>query len=179
MAEATTGQAIDDAPASAAPWYRSKAPARLGSVKLTVATATSVAALTALVAGGLALGKPLLIPPLAASMALVAGAPALPLSQPRNVIGGQLLSALTGFVCLWLLGGSPWVAGLAGGLALGTMLVARCAHSPAAATAVIVVLTQPGAVSFLLLLLLATAISVLVGIVGARAGNNTYPVYWW
>ncbi|WP_342775470.1 HPP family protein, partial [Streptomyces tateyamensis] len=91
-------------------------------------------------------------PPLAASAALVHGAPALPISQPRNLVGGQLLSAVTGYAVLAVTGRGPWGAALAGGLALGAMLLARVPHSPAAATAVIVVLQAPPAVRFLPLL---------------------------
>ncbi|CAM5440330.1 hypothetical protein STANM309S_05000 [Streptomyces tanashiensis] len=86
---------------------------------------------------GTLLHQPLLIPPLAASMALVAGTD-LPLSQPRSVLGGQLLSALTGFAVLAVAGPGLWGAAVAGGLALGVMMLARTPHSPAAATAVIV-----------------------------------------
>ncbi|GGT56086.1 hypothetical protein GCM10014713_57340 [Streptomyces purpureus] len=75
----------------------SAAPARPRARTLLTASAGSVAALLAVVAAGALVHQPLLIPPLAASMALVAGAPDLPLSQPRSVVGGQLLSVLTGF----------------------------------------------------------------------------------
>ncbi|WP_250635772.1 HPP family protein [Mycobacterium sp. JS623] len=40
--------------------------------------------------------EPWLIPPLAASMALVIGGAHFPLSQPRNVIGGHIMSAIVG-----------------------------------------------------------------------------------
>ncbi|MDG4861339.1 HPP family protein, partial [Streptomyces sp. T-3] len=65
------------------------------------------------------------------------------------------------------------------GLALGAMLTLRVAHSPAAATAMIVGLTGPPAPAFLGLLLLATVLLVAVGLAGARAARQPYPVYWW
>ncbi|PYC66577.1 HPP family protein+B94, partial [Streptomyces tateyamensis] len=99
------------------------------------AAAFSIGALLLLVGVGVVLRQPLLIPPLAASAALVHGAPALPISQPRNLVGGQLLSAVTGYAVLAVTGRGPWGAALAGGLALGAMLLARVPHSPAAATA--------------------------------------------
>ncbi|MGW4699423.1 HPP family protein [Streptomyces sp. NPDC004285] len=141
-------------------------------------TAAAVAALLLLVALGTLLHQPLLIPPLAASMALVAGAPALPLSQPRSVVGGQLLSALTGFAVLAAAGPGPWGAAVAGGLALGVMMLARTPHSPAAATAVIVALQEPPFWSFLGLLALASLLLVAVGLGAARAAGRTYPAYW-
>ncbi|MFD9045882.1 HPP family protein [Streptomyces zaomyceticus] len=145
---------------------------------LLLSTAGSVAALLILVAVGTVLHQPLLIPPLAASMALVAGAPDLPLSQPRSVVGGQLLSALTGFAVLAAAGPGLWSAAVAGGLALGMMMLARTPHSPAAATAVIVALQSPPFWSFLGLLALACAVLVGVGLGAARATGRTYPTYW-
>ncbi|WP_211192465.1 HPP family protein [Actinoplanes sp. TBRC 11911] len=159
--------------------WATQAPPRPKPSTVLIATATSVAALVVLVAVGKATGETLLIPPLAASMALVVGASGLPLGQPRNVIGGQLVSAATGFVVLAVLGQNDWSAAIAGGLALGAMLLLRVPHSPAAATAVIVAATSPKVVSFLLLLAAATVILVLVGLVGNRINNQRYPIYWW
>ncbi|MEU3909816.1 HPP family protein [Streptomyces sp. NPDC029721] len=158
----------------------SKAPPRPGWGVVATATVASVTGLVALVAAGKALDQVLLIPPLAASAALVYGAPGLPLSQPRSVIGGQFLSAVTGFVVLWAAGGSAWAAAIAGGLALGVMQLARTPHSPAAATAVIVVATKPDAALFLPLLVPATVVLVLIGIIAGRTrAGSRYPAYWW
>ncbi|RAG84946.1 HPP family protein [Streptacidiphilus pinicola] len=135
-------------------------------------------ALLVLVAVGVLLHQPLLIPPLAASAALVHGAPGLPISQPRNLIGGQLLSALIGFGVLALTGPSPWGAALAAGLALGVMLRLGLSHSPAAATSVIVVLQAPPAVPFLALLLVGTVLLVAIGLLPGRIAGHPvrYPV---
>ncbi|MEV5969922.1 HPP family protein [Streptomyces sp. NPDC051921] len=163
---------------AAATTARPTAPARPRPRVLLAATAVSVTALLLLVAVGTVLHEPLLIPPLAASMALVAGAPDLPLAQPRSVVGGQLLSALTGFAVLALTGPGLWGAALAGGLALGVMGAARAPHSPAAATAVIVTLQNPPFWPFLALLALATLLLVATGLAGARLGGRRYPAYW-
>ncbi|MCX5211871.1 HPP family protein [Kitasatospora sp. NBC_00240] len=139
-----------------------------------------MAGLVLLVAVGKLLALPVLIPPLAASAALVLAAPALPLAQPRSVVGGQLVSALVGFAALAVGGGSLWTAAVAGGLAIGAMAAARTPHSPAAATSVIVVLTQPPALRFLGMLALATVLLVLVGVLAGRSGRTArYPAYWW
>lgn len=159
--------------------YVSQAPPRHTPREITVSTLTSAVALLALLAVGKLIGETVLIPPLAASAALMASATMTHLGQPRAVIGGQLVSALTGFLCLALAGSSPWVAAVAGALALASMLVLRVAHSPGAGTAVIVVLTHPGFARFTLLLLLATLILVLVGVVSARLNRGIYPDYWW
>ncbi|WOX24356.1 HPP family protein [Streptomyces solicathayae] len=142
------------------------------------ATALSTVALLCLVALGGVVHHPLLIPPLAASMALVAGAPDLPLSQPRSVIGGQLLSTLTGFAVLAIAGPGLWTAAVAGGLALGVMMLARTPHSPAAATAVIVALQDPPFRTFVGLVALACALLVTAGLIGSRLTGRRYPTYW-
>jgi CBS-domain-containing membrane protein len=157
-----------------------KAPARAAASAISVATLGGVVALVLLAALGVLLDQTVLIPPLAASAALVFAAPALPLAQPRSVVGGQLISALVGFGCLAAGGTSTWTAAVAGGLAIGAMALARAPHSPAAATAVIVVLTEPSPALFLTLLLLATLVLVAVGIAAGRAGKTArYPTYWW
>ncbi|MFI1975015.1 HPP family protein [Streptomyces wedmorensis] len=165
------------APAPTAP-PRATAPPRPRPGVVLASTAAAVTALLLLVAVGALLREPLLIPPLAASMALVAGAPDLPLSQPRSVVGGQLLSALTGFAVLAVAGPGLWGAAVAGGLALGVMMAARTPHSPAAATAVIVALQAPPFWSFLGLLALASLLLVAVGLGAGRATGRTYPRYW-
>ncbi len=158
----------------------SKAPPRPAWKGLIPATLCAVAALLALVGLGALAHQVLLVPPLAASAALIFGAPALPLSQPRSVIGGQLLSAGTGFVVLAVGGGSMAAAAVAGGLALGVMVVARTPHSPAAATAVIVVLTEPAVLTFLSLLALAAVVLVVIGMAaGLNRAAPSYPSYWW
>jgi hypothetical protein len=160
-------------------WLKSAAPARMTPKSMVLATLTSLAALGALAGAGALTHLPLLIPPLAASMALIAGGTALPLAQPRNVIGGQVVSALVGFAALALVGPGAWAAALAGALALGAMLVLRVSHSPAAATAVIVGATDPAVLPFMGLLVVAVVVLVAFGIVGARLDGKKYPVYWW
>ncbi|WP_010525558.1 HPP family protein [Nesterenkonia sp. F] len=154
------------------------APARPPIATIIVATLASTGALTALVLLGLLSGHLLLIPPMAASMALVAGAPTLPLSQPRHVIGGQVISAVVG-VLVGLASHSLWAAALAGGLALGAMLVTRTSHSPAAATAVIGAMTVDEPLSFIVCAGAAAAVLVLAGVLRARTGGAAYPAYWW
>ncbi|MFJ2708349.1 HPP family protein [Streptomyces sp. NPDC087428] len=157
-----------------------EAPARPAPGFISVATLGGVAALVLLAAIGTLLDQTVLIPPLAASAALVFAAPALPLAQPRNVIGGQLVSTLVGFLALAVAGSSVWASAVAGGLAIGAMALTRTSHSPAAATAVIVVVTDPSAALFLPLLLLATLVIVGVGILAGRTGKTVrYPAYWW
>lgn len=160
------------------PWWKSSAPPRPGARTIFVATASSVLALVVLAIVTIASGEPLLIPPMAASMALVVGAPKLPLAQPRNVIGGQLVSALVG-VLFGLAGDSLWLAAIAGGVALGAMMIARMPHSPAAATAIIGVTTGIPGWEFVALAGCAALVLVLIGLAGNRLNKVDYPTYVW
>ncbi|GAA2295595.1 HPP family protein [Streptomyces kunmingensis] len=143
-------------------------------------TVFAIGALLLLVGVGVLLHQPLLIPPLAASAALVHGAPGLPISQPRNLIGGQMISAAIGFATLSVTGSNGWGAAVAAGLSLGAMMLTHLSHSPAAATAVIVVLQAPHPLPFLPLLALATALLVLIGLLPGRIGGHPerYPSAW-
>ncbi|MGW1172878.1 HPP family protein [Kitasatospora sp. NPDC002543] len=144
------------------------------------ATVFAIGALLLLVGVGVLLDQPLLIPPLVASAALVHGAPGLPISQPRNLLGGQLISALIGFATLAVTGSTAWGAAVAAGLSLGAMMLTHLSHSPAVATAVIVVLQAPHPVPFLPLLALAAGLLVLIGLLPHRIGRHPvrYPVSW-
>ncbi|MFF2810115.1 HPP family protein [Streptomyces sp. NPDC058000] len=143
-------------------------------------TAFAIGALLLLVGMGVLLHEPLLIPPLAASAALVHGAPGLPISQPRNLVGGQLMSAAIGFGTLAVTGSTAWGAAVAAGLSLGAMMLTHLSHSPAAATSVIVVLQAPHPMPFLPLLGLATVLLVAIGLLPGRIGGHPvrYPVAW-
>ena len=160
-------------------WPASAAPPRPQSRSTLLSTLTILGALATLAAVGMLTGLPLLFPPLAASMALIAAGSALPLAQPRNVIGGHVVSALVGFTAVALIGSGVAATALAGAAALGAMLLLRLSHSPAVGTAVIVGATAPSAPVFLEVLVLAALILVAFGMVGARLEGKQYPVYWW
>ncbi|MFJ6794985.1 HPP family protein [Streptomyces sp. NPDC091268] len=158
---------------------RAPAPPAPGAALHSVSGATAV--MLALVAIGAVVHEPVLIPPLAASAAIVHGVPGLPLAQPRSVIAGHLLCAAIGYAALAALGSAPWVAAVAAGLGLALMTVARTPHSPACATAVVVVLSAPDARTFVPLLAGSAVLLVLAGcaLSRARPGGPRYPVYWW
>lgn len=181
-----TAQNTATAPAPTAPAttrrprWRSAAPPRPRMRVIAIALAASAVGLLTLAGLTALTHEPFLIPPLAASMALIVGAPQLPLSQPRNVIGGQMASATVGAL-VGLVGHSLWLGALAGALALAAMMLCRMPHSPAAATAVIG--TTSAAVpgwAFVLLTGIAAAVLVAVGVVGNRLnGASDYPAYIW
>ncbi|MFI8362030.1 HPP family protein [Streptomyces sp. NPDC085612] len=169
------------APTAPAPPAPGRPPARPtpGAALHSIAAATTV--LLALVAIGAMLHEPVLIPPLAASAALVQSAPTLPLAQPRSVIVGHLVGSAVGYAVLAAAGSSGWAAAVAAGLTLAVTMAARTPHSPAVATAVIVVLQTPAPERFVPLLFGSTVLLVLTGYAASRIRRTAprYPAYWW
>jgi CBS-domain-containing membrane protein len=128
----------------------------------------------------------LLIGSFGASAVLVYAALRSPLAQPRNLVGGHVVSALVGVACWKACGDTPWLAAALGvSLAIAAMLVTRTLHPPGGATALIAVIGGPKihALGFLYALVPA-ALGALVLLAVALALNNLapgrkYPEYWW
>lgn len=83
---------------------------------------------------------PLLMGSLGASAVLVFGVPQSRLAQPRCVIGGHVVSALTGVAAFQLLGGDMLAASGAVSFALVLMQLTRTLHPPGGATALMAVI---------------------------------------
>jgi len=76
-----------------------------------------------------------------ASAVLIYGAIKSPLAQPRNLLGGHVLSALVGVACQQLFPSTPWLAAaLAVSTAIAVMHATRTLHPPGGATALIAVI---------------------------------------
>lgn len=86
---------------------------------------------------------PWFIAPMGASAVLLFMLPASPLAQPWSVAGGNLISALIGWLLYRWLGESGAVAALAGTLSVGAMVALRCLHPPGGAVALTAVLGGP------------------------------------
>lgn len=81
-------------------------------------------------------GLPLIMAPLGASAVLVFGALRSPLAQPRNVIGGHVISGLIGVTVYQLVGDAQVLAiGLAVPTAIAAMHASGTLHPPGGATA--------------------------------------------
>ncbi len=93
---------------------------------------------------GLTLGKEenlFLIGSFGASSVLVYGAIQSPLAQPRNLVGGHVVSALVGVTVHMLLPDIIWItAPLAAALSIVAMQVTKTLHPPGGATALIAVI---------------------------------------
>jgi CBS domain-containing membrane protein len=87
---------------------------------------------------------PLLIGSFGASSVLIYGVINSPLAQPRNLVGGHLLSAFIGVTVYHLLPQEQWLAGaLAVALAIVGMQITKTLHPPGGATALIAVIGSP------------------------------------
>lgn len=121
-----------------------------------------------------------------ASAVLIYGAITSPLAQPRNLIGGHLVSALVGVAVYQSLGGIPWLAAaLAVSLAITAMHLSKTLHPPGGATALIAVIGSDHlhALGFLYVLipaglgaLLMLAVALLIN---NLAPQRRYPLFWW
>ncbi len=127
----------------------------------------------------------LLIGSIGASAVLVYGAPRSPLSQPRNLIGGHLVSALIGVACWKLLHPHPWLAAaLAVSSAIAVMHALRVLHPPGGATALIAVVGSPDvhALGFFYALMPATLAPLILLAVALLVNNiartRRYPEFW-
>lgn len=114
-----------------------------------------------------------------ASCVLVFGFPESPFSQPRNVIGGHVLSSLVGLLFLHFLGPQWWSMALALATAISVMQITRTVHPPAGSNPLIVFLSAAGW-DFLFT---PTALGACVLVIFALGYNNLdpkrrYPQYW-
>ncbi len=128
----------------------------------------------------------LLIGSMGASTMLIFSAPGAPFAQPRNVIGGHIVSALMGVLVQSLLPEAPWFASsLAVALAIAAMQVTATQHPAAAASALIAVvgsseLKALGWVYAFYPVAISAAVLVAVGILmNNLSRKRVYPVYWW
>ena len=127
----------------------------------------------------------LVVGSLGASAVLVYGAIRSPFAQPRNLVGGHVISGLVGVACFQLFGEISWLAApLAVSLAIAAMLVTKTVHPPGGATALIAVIggAKVHALGFLYpfvpaglgaLILLAVAL-----LINNISRDRSYPAYW-
>lgn len=104
-----------------------------------VASVGATLAAAAMAAFAAATATPLWLVPFATSIVLVMTAPESPQAQPRNIVGGHVLSCVAGFLVLWLLGPSAFAGALAVGLSVLLMTMTRTLHPPAGVDGLLVV----------------------------------------
>ncbi|PHM35802.1 HPP family protein [Xenorhabdus innexi] len=124
-----------------------------------------------------------LMAPFGATCVILFVAPASPLSQPRNIIGGHFLTTLVGLIALYTLGNSMMVMALAVGAAIMLMQWFRMVHPPAGANPLLVLLAGQGAVGFDFLFTPVLSGSILLVVISCLINNigreNSWPIYWY
>lgn len=85
---------------------------------------------------------PLLFVPFATSIVLVMGSPEAEPAQPRELVGGHLVSAAVGLLLLQVTGPGPWAAATAVGLAIIAMHATRTFHPPAGIDPLVIVINN-------------------------------------
>lgn len=128
----------------------------------------------------------LIVGSLGASAVLIFGAIKSPLAQPRNLLGGHVISACVGVTAAKLCAFAPWLAAaLAVSLSIAVMHLTRTLHPPGGATALIAVIGGPKIHQLgYFYVLMPVAAGALLMLVVALAVNNLapkrrYPEYWW
>lgn len=117
--------------------------------------------------------------PFGATCVLVFGIWDSPLSQPRNVIGGHLISTGIGLLLYHLFGQGSFVMAAGVGLAIGLMVLTKTTHPPAGADPLVVIIAG-SSWSFLINPVLIGTI-VIVGmalIINNLDKAKKYPTFW-
>ncbi|MBF0563157.1 MAG: HPP family protein [Alphaproteobacteria bacterium] len=127
-----------------------------------------------------------LIGSLGASAVLLYAAPHSPLTQPANLVGGHVISAIVGVTVFRFMGDSNWyAAGVAVAVAIWAMEMSGTLHPPGGATALIAVIGSKSvhALGYLYVLypIASGAIVLLVVaiIMNRLAPGRRYPEWWW
>lgn len=131
------------------------------------------------------LDLPFLIGSFGASAVLIYGVMRSPLAQPRNLLGGHILSALVGVTCWKLLGQDVYLAATIS-VAAATMLmqVTHTLHPPGGATALLAIVGSEKihAMGYWYVLLPATLGPLLLLFVALLVNNvsaaRQYPDHW-
>jgi len=125
-------------------------------------------------------GHELLIGSFGASAVLLYGTPDSPLAQPRNVLGGQVLSALVGCVMARCVGYGPFSLAGAVGFSIVAMYLTHTTHPPGGATALIAVHDHAKWLFPLLPVALGSVILVAIAVFANNIVNHRqYPKHWW
>ena len=121
-----------------------------------------------------------LIAPFGASTVLLFGAPNSPLAQPRNLIIGNLIGAISAVICVFLLGPSPIACGIAVGLTISLGQAFRCLHPPAGAVALLGVLLKASPIFILIPVLSGSLILLSIAFIfnHFQKKEQSYPLHW-
>jgi len=124
-------------------------------------------------------GRPLLIGSFGASAVLLFGATDSPLAQPRNLVGGHLISAVVAVIVVALFGSTPLTMAIGVGLAIFAMNLTHTTHPPGGATALIGIQGAVGPGFILLPVLAGTLILLAMALfMNNVVYHRSYPKHW-
>ena len=124
-----------------------------------------------------------IIPSMGATAVLIFAAPHAPFSQPWNVFGGHIISALIGVTCYQMISDIHLAAAASVGVSIWVMYYARCTHPPGGATALAAVIGSSqihdlGYMYAITPVLINTVVILVIGIVfNAIFSWRSYPSY--
>tara|TARA_Y100001978_G_scaffold175591_1_gene167942 strand:+ start:450 stop:965 length:516 start_codon:yes stop_codon:yes gene_type:complete len=122
----------------------------------------------------------LLIAPFGASIVLLFGVEESPLAQPRNLIMGNLLGAISAVLSFSCFGNNSFSCGIAVAIAIASGQLFRCLHPPAGAVALLGVMSSANLNYILSPVLLGSTVLVILRISFNRIFNkkSPYPIHW-
>lgn len=120
--------------------------------------------------------SPFIMAPFGASCVLLFSAPASPLSQPANVIGGHFVSALVGLLTRQILPNEWWGVAIAIGLAISIMAALRITHPPAGAVPLAVFAENPGFEFLIMPVTIGAVLLVTIACFYHRLTRGIYPL---
>ena len=122
----------------------------------------------------------LLIAPFGVSTVLIFGAEKSPLAQPRNLIMGNLLVAISAVFSFSYFGNNSFSCGIAVAIAIAFGQLLSCLHTPAGAVALLGVISNAKLNFILSPVLIGSLILVIWGVIFNRISNkkSTYPIHW-
>ncbi len=124
-------------------------------------------------------GYPLIAAPFGATAVLVFALPENPLAQPRNVIGGNCIAAITCVILVQLFGSEPWVMALAVATAIKLMQLTQTLHPPGGAIALLGVSSHASWDFIWMPILSGSLVMVVCTVVfNGLAPGRTYPKRW-
>lgn len=119
------------------------------------------------------------IAPFGASCLLAFGVWNSPFSQPRNIIGGHVISSIVGLIVYHLFGNESWSIAFAVSLAIALMMLTKTTHPPAAGNPILVILVFHSWSFLLTPILIGTVVIVLMAlIVNNLLSSRVYPIFW-
>ncbi|MGL5067513.1 MAG: HPP family protein [Sarcina sp.] len=120
-----------------------------------------------------------LIAPFGASCVLVFGVWNAPLSQPRNIIGGHLISAFIGIIVYKMMGNTPISIGLGVGIAIAVMILTKTTHPPAGADPIVVIMAGSSWDFLFKPVFLGAVVIVVLGVIINNFSKiRKYPTFW-